>query len=117
MAEAEKEIKETTKAYLAGHIDASSSVGIYKIKGLEIPMVRIRRREPRMLEFIKKTWGGTLTNTAKAKELTLTHRQAWTFLVAVKPWLLIKREMADQIIKHYETFIKEKEDAKKQSNG
>ena len=99
-----KEATELGKAYFAGVLDSGSSVGFYKVgTGREVPMVRIRRRQPENLRYIKNFWKGSLVQTKTAWELTLTYRSAVRFLQDIRKFLInpVKQQAADQIIEFY----------------
>ena len=97
-------------AYLAGIIDGEGCIGVYRsgwrYAGRRTPRhaltLKVTNTDPRMLLWIMERFGGTVRPTGEKRP---RHRESWVWqmgsarmaaniLVAVFPYLVIKREQA-----------------------
>src|SRR3989338_8080529 len=112
----EKELK----AYLAGFVDGEGSIGISRLLNptqpgrrtpVYTPIVTVTNTNKCIISFIKSIFGGymsikkgdTIFKRAKTcYALMMTHRVATNFIKYIFPYLRIKRQQAETVLKFRE---------------
>ena len=97
---------ETDLAYLAGVIDSDGSISVRKYarsgrQAVYYPRVKIKQVDSEAVDLAKKHFGGCLyhskSQAANGKDLVaweVTNRKAEAFLIAILPYLRIKKDRA-----------------------
>lgn len=97
-------------AYIAGFLDGEGTVMLYESRGVVALRVTFANCDPIPLEFIKGTTGvGAIItkqhrnlNHRTSLQLAINSSAAYTLIMQIEPYLLIKREQAQLAIDFFE---------------
>jgi hypothetical protein len=98
------------KGWTAGIIDGEGCLGIYRFsKYSKRPIIQVGNTDIRILEELRKNWGGIIYEVTRKDRPT--HKRIWTwrlygeplfkFLIRIEPYLISKKEKANELIKFY----------------
>lgn len=101
----------TFLAWTAAWLDCEGSISYPRVKGRRTPFVYyaavdIHNTDIRPLQLIRNRFGGNLTVQCPERRKPLfryqiTSRKAIKFLQAIHKFLIVKRKLADVLIRHY----------------
>lgn len=105
----------TSNAYAAGFLDGEGCIGMFKrgINGQAVVRVTLANTDYNSLDRLRTIYGGNLYQGPAAKvgwkrpcRLTFVGKDAYEFLLAVSPYVVIKRPQLELAMEWYD-FLKD----------
>jgi len=115
-----------TLGYLAGVIDGEGYIGIEKTKPNKnqrqinpryMPNICVVNTNKKLIDFLQKKWGGSIQQRNRnGKWMKNYYKTCWRwrlnqgriveFLTAIRPYMIVKIEQADLLLKYYQERMK-----------
>ena len=106
-------LTETEKAYLAGLFDGEGCVGYYKRKGRRakhcyMSLIAISQSDMRLMLWLQEripfgsVYGKRGKKAFEYKWETNKRADVYTFLLTIQPYLVLKKEQVDVLLRHLE---------------
>jgi len=105
-------LTEVDKAYLAGLFDGEGTIGYYSFRGRHEATVMITNTDPRIMSWLMNHIGYGNVHSAKAayhRRKHVVHHwrisnrpRVFDFLVAISPYLIIKKDQAELLLNLWE---------------